>query len=126
MPLFDRAYAQNPGGFADALIASRDYMGFAMAALWERLSIETLDYADVYKTFIEVDEDMTRGRYGRIIHRNMQRRGIGIVKAGPRLKPPDEESHAFSGRTATPEGACGCSKHRIPYSLRRKMARNAR
>ena len=124
-PLFDAAYAENPGGFADALIASRDYMGFALAAIWERLTIETLDYADVYETFIEVDQDMTRGRYSRIIHTNMRRRGIGIIKAGPRLTPPDEKSHAFSDRTATPMGACDCCRPGLPYSIRRELARNS-
>lgn len=123
-PMFDRAYARNPGGFADALIASRDYMGFAMAALWERLSVETLDYADVYRTFVEVDHDMTGGRHGKIIHGNMRRRGIGIVKAGPRLMPPDEESHAFSDRTATPLDGCACHSRRLPYAVRRNIAEN--
>ncbi len=122
-PMFDAAYAQNPGGFADALIASRDYMGFSMAALWERLSIETLDYADVYDTLIEVEHDMTGGRYARIIHTNMRRRGIGIVKAGPRLKPPDKKSHAFSHRTATPQGTCDCCDPNLPYAIRRELAR---
>ncbi|MEO0773802.1 MAG: hypothetical protein AAFZ04_11535 [Pseudomonadota bacterium] len=123
-PMFDEAYARNPGGFADALVASRDFMGFAMAALWERLSIETLDYADVYETLVEVERDMTGGRYAPIIHTNMRRRGIGIVKAGPRLTPPDEKSHAFSDRTATPEGTCDCCDPSLPYSIRRELARS--
>ena len=122
-PLFDQAYAENPGGFADALVASRDYMGFAMAAIWERLTIETLDFADVYQTFLEVDHDMTGGRYHRIIHLNMRRRGIGVIKAGPRLAPPDKTSHAFSDRTAVPEDAeRRCSCH-LPYSIRREIAK---
>jgi len=122
-PLFDQAYSENPGGFADALVASRDYMGFAMAAIWERLTIETLDFADVYETFLEVDHDMTGGRYHRIIHLNMRRRGIGVIKAGPRLAPPDETSHAFSDRTAVPEDAARrCSCH-LPYAVRREIAK---
>ncbi len=121
-PLFDEAYARNPGGFADALIASRDYMGFAMAGIWDRLSIETLDYADVYRTFLEVDQAMTGGRHHRIIRLNMERRGIGVISAGPRLSPPDEKSHAFSDRTAVPEdGQHRCARH-LPYSIRREIA----
>lgn len=121
-PLFDEAYARNPGGFADALIASRDYMGFAMAGIWDRLSIETLDYADVYRTFLEVDQAMTGGRHHRIIRLNMERRGIGVISAGPRLSPPDEKSHAFSDRTAVPEdGPHRCARH-LPYAIRREIA----
>ena len=122
-PLFDAAYAQNPGPFADALIASRDYMGFAMAGVWDRLSIETLDFADVYHTFLEVDDAMTGGQYHRIISINMERRGIGVISAGPRLAPPDETSHAFSSRTAVPgEGTHCCARH-LPYAIRREMAK---
>ncbi|MEL6450002.1 MAG: hypothetical protein AAFQ19_01995 [Pseudomonadota bacterium] len=122
-PLFDAAYAENPGAFADALIASRDYMGFAMAAVWKRLSIETLDYADVYRTFVEVDHDMTGGRYRRIIALNMERRGIGVIAAGPRLAPPDETSHAFSARTAVPDDqGHRCGGRHLPYAVRRRMA----
>ncbi len=121
-PLFDQAYAENPDGFADALIASRDYMGFAMAAIWERLTIETLDFADVFDTFLEVDRDLTEGRFYRIINLNMRRRGIGVIKAGPRMAPPDETSHAFSDRTAVPnEAEHRCSSH-LPYLVRREMA----
>lgn len=120
-PLFDAAYAANPGPFADALVASRDYMGFAMAGVWERLSIETLDFGDVYETFLEVDAAMTGGAYHRIISINMERRGIGVVRAGPRLAPPDETSHAFSNRTAVPGEEHCCARH-LPYALRREIA----
>lgn len=118
-PLFDDAFAKNPTGFAEALIESRDYMGFALANVWKRLRIETLDYADVFETFIEVDRDMTGGRYGRLIDTNMRNRGIGVISAGPRLAPPDEKSHAFSDRTAVPEDVESCGCRRIPYSIRR-------
>ncbi|MEL6566028.1 MAG: hypothetical protein AAFQ59_16425 [Pseudomonadota bacterium] len=121
-PMFDAAYAANPGPFADALIASRDYMGFAMAGVWDRLSIETLDYADVYETFLDVDAAMTGGRYHRIIRLNMERRGIGVIRAGPRLAPPDDSSHAFSDRTAVPGDARTCCSRQLPYALRRQIA----
>ncbi|MEP2641555.1 hypothetical protein [Roseobacter sp.] len=121
-PLFDAAYAQNPGGFADALIASRDYMGFAMAEVWTRLSLDTLDYADVYHTFMAVDHTMTGGQYHRIIALNMERRGIGRITAGPRLAPPDEKSHAFSSRIAVPDEGHHCCGGGVPYAVRRALA----
>lgn len=118
-PLFDKAFSEQPQGFADALFESRDYMGFALAKIWKELQIETLDFADVFETFLEVDRKMSGGRYDRIIKTNMLRRGIGLISAGPRLAPPDEKSHAFSARTATPsqDGHSRC-RH-LPYSLRR-------
>ena len=120
-PLFDAAYAENPGRFADALIASRDYMGFAMANVWKRLSLETLDYADVFQTFLDVDYFFNVWGNNVIFTLNMHRRGIGVISAGPRLAPPDETSHAFSSRTAVPgETAHRCSRH-LPYSVRRNM-----
>lgn len=123
-PLFDEAYRDNPAAFADALIASRDYMGFAMANVWKRLSIETLDYADVFETFLEVDQALTGGRYHRHITVNMHNRGIGLISAGPRQQPPDEKSHAFSGRTAVPEFASHQRCRRIPYQHRMAMAQS--
>ena len=117
-PLFDRAFSEQPEGFASALFESRDYMGFALANIWKELQIETLDFADVCETFMEVDHAMTGGRYHRIIKTNMLRRGIGVISAGPRLSPPDEKSHAFSARTAVPMEGGSCRCRHLPYSLR--------
>ncbi|WP_299958663.1 hypothetical protein [uncultured Roseobacter sp.] len=121
-PLFDEAYARNPKYFADALVESRDYMGFAMASVWDRLTIETLDFADVYETFLEVDDAMTGGQYHRIIALNMERRGIGVISAGPRLAPPDESSHAFSSRTDVPDDIPHRCGGRLPFRMLREIA----
>ena len=118
-PLFDEAFSQRPQGFADALFESRDYMGFALANTWKKLQIETLDFADVSETLQEVDRELSGGRYNRIIKTNMLRRGIGIISAGPRLAPPDEKSHAFSARTATPLQTGHSRCRRLPYNLRK-------
>ena len=120
-PLFDEAYGQKPDGFTEALKTSRDYMGFALANVWKRLQIETLDYGDVYETLLEVDYDLSGGRFARIITTNMHNRGIGKISAGPRLSPPDEKSHAFSDRTAVPTDANTCSCKRLPYSIRKSQ-----
>jgi hypothetical protein len=39
------------------------------------------------EAMLAVDERETGGRFAEIIDRNFERRGIGIVHAGPRLKP---------------------------------------
>lgn len=102
-PVFDEAYARDPEGFAEALVLARDYMGVALANTWQRLGSEHLDYADVFRALMAADRDITNGRFQRIINVNMSSRGIGQVRAGPRLEPPDAKSHAFSARTATPD-----------------------
>ena len=55
----------------------------------------------------------------------MERRGIGVIRAGPRLAPPDDSSHAFSDRTAVPEDARTCCSRRLPYALRRQIAQTS-
>ncbi len=75
----------------------------ALAETWKRLSADDLDYADVGETLIAVDRALTGGRHGGEIASSFRWRGIGAVRAGPRRKPPDEASHAFSSRSLTPD-----------------------
>ncbi len=124
-PLFDRAYAAAPEGFARALADARDYMGMALARTWRRLSPERLDYDDVFRAFLDTDRDINRGRYRDLILVNMKWRGIGTVEVGPRLQLPSASSHAFSPRTQMPiEEPRKCS-HALPYRLRMAHARTA-
>ena len=102
--LFDEAFSRDPAGFKAALAESRDYMGFALAAVFERLLPENLIYEDVRNALLDIDQEINRGRYRRIILNNFNARAIGLVGAGPRLAPPDEDSHAFSARTIVPAG----------------------
>lgn len=115
-PMFDEAYARNPDGFAAALTDARDYMGRALARCWSSLRPPHVDYAEVAAALIVADQHLTGGRYSGIIAGNMARRGIGVVRAGPRLQPPDEDSHAFSPRTFVPEEHRNC-RH-LPYRIR--------
>lgn len=125
-PLFDEAFARNPQGFAEALATARDYMGFALAGTWSRLNSDHLDYADVFEALMDTDQEINGGRFQRLIAVNLLARGIGKVRAGPRLEEPDATSHAFSARTATPDDEV--PSHRcghMPYSKRMAMARGA-
>ncbi len=102
---FDAAFARRPHRFRDALIETRDYMGVAMAETWKRLSAQFLSYDDVGRMLIAVDGELTGGRYRQEIFECFDWRGIGRIRTGPRLAPPDESSHAYSTRTLEPETA---------------------
>ncbi|MEP9388841.1 hypothetical protein [Mesorhizobium sp. KR9-304] len=89
---FDSAYADDSEGFAQALADARDVMGAYLAeTLWD-LDPDFLDYGDVADVLLAVDERETDGRYGDIIERNFERRGIGVVCAGPRFEPKQQGS----------------------------------
>ncbi|MGH6917231.1 MAG: hypothetical protein ACREJ0_05950 [Geminicoccaceae bacterium] len=119
--LFDRAYARNPPGFRRALLDARDTLGVYLAATWQRLSPHHLTYADVARAMIEVDDELTGGRYRRLISHNFALRDIGSVEVGPRLASPDENSHAFSSRTLAPQPRR--QQPFAPYRTRWQLAR---
>jgi hypothetical protein len=100
---FDRAYPENREVFRWALLEARDAAGFALAKLWQRLSPNYLNYDDVGDLMLEIDREMTGGRFASEIIRNFRWREIGLVEVGPRtLAPGMAGSHAFSARTVTP------------------------
>jgi hypothetical protein len=101
-PAFDAAFANQYEGFRAALIDARDYMGFALAETWKRLSADFFTYEHVAGTLIEMDRAMSGGRYQRALAESFEWRGIGQVRVGPRLRPPDARSHVFSPRTLVP------------------------
>jgi hypothetical protein len=100
--LFDEAYAGNHGGYKDALLETRDVLGYYLAETWSRLSPHYLGYDDVGDTLLGLDREATGGRYERLIARNFRLRDIGTATVGPRLAPSSAESHVFSPRTLTP------------------------
>jgi hypothetical protein len=122
--LFDEAYRDNPAGFKEALLDARDYLGRALALTWRRLPPSSLNYEDVAAVLLQVDLDLTGGRYQRVIRNNFLWREIGLVRVGPRLSPPGPESHALSERTVTPESQP--STRRLSYLERWQMARRVR
>jgi hypothetical protein len=101
--LFDDAYAVDPYGFREALLDARDDLGHALAQTWQRLRPYSLNYEDVADVLLEVDLELTGGRYQRLIRNNFLWREIGLVRVGPRLALPGTGSHALSARTITPE-----------------------
>jgi hypothetical protein len=101
-PAFDAAFADRYEDFRAALIEARDYMGFALAETWKRLSADYFTYLDVAEAMIEVEATTSSGRYRRAMVESFNWREIGRVSVGPRLRPPDERSHFFSPRTLLP------------------------
>jgi hypothetical protein len=120
--LFNDAYAADPGGFREALLDARDDLGRALAQTWRLLPPDSLNYEDVAAVMLEVDLELTGGRYQRLIRNNFLWREIGLVQVGPRLEPPGDESHALSARTVTPESQ---PKPRVSYRERWQMARRS-
>ncbi len=85
---FDEAFARDPGGFKDALLEARDFLGTYLADTWSLLDPDFLRYTEVGATLELVDREITGGRYRRLIRSNMRMRDIGIAVPGPRLSPP--------------------------------------
>jgi hypothetical protein len=102
-PLFDEAYRGGAAAFREALVDTRDYLGVIVADAVKRLSPRHLSYAVVANAMLDADLALTGGRYRRPMLDSFSWRGIGSVKVGPRLSPPDEHSHTHSARTITPE-----------------------
>ena len=98
--------------FAEALIDARDMMGAYLAAtLWD-LDPDFLDYGDVADALLAVDERETGGRYAEIIDRNFERRGIGILHAGPRFEPK-RRGRLPSRRTVLPRDRLQASEDEL-------------
>jgi hypothetical protein len=100
---FDQAYAMEKDVFRQALAETRDYLGVALAETWKGLSGQFLSYDDVARVLLAVDGALSGGRYRQEILESFDWREIGRVRVGPRLRPPDESSHARSVRTLVPE-----------------------
>ncbi len=99
---FDRAYERDPQGFKDALLDARDQAALGLAATWQSLDVDGLTFQSVGEQLLLVDLDLNGGRYQRLIANNLRWRQIGEIRAGPRLSPPNKDSHIFSTRTQYP------------------------
>jgi hypothetical protein len=119
--LFDEAYQGRREGFREALVQARDYLGMALAETWKRLSPDHLHYAHVGEILLEVDRELSGGRYRQAIINSLLWRDIGRAVVGPRLAPPCAESHAISARTLVPEHRHGLP--RLSYRERWEIAR---
>jgi hypothetical protein len=122
-PLFDDAYARREQGFREALLEAREFLGVALADTWKRLSPDFLNYVDVGDALLDVELELSGGRFRRLIRNNFLWREIGLVRVGPQLSPPGPESHALSARTVTPESRS--ATRRLSYRERWQLARRA-
>ncbi len=109
--IFDAAYAEHAEEMREALLEARDFIGTYLAVTFSKLT-PRLRYRDVAEALLEAEQEVSGGVYQEVLAYNLMRRGIGQVKVGPRLKPPDEDSHAFSERTEVPARSCRARKQR--------------
>jgi hypothetical protein len=71
---------------------------------------------------LDVDEELSGGRFREAIASSFRWREFGEVAIGPRLpKPPTVASHLHSARTVLPEHACALP--RMTYRERWALAR---
>lgn len=117
-PLFDEAYQGAEDGFRAALFDARDTVGAYMIETWRLLSPDYLGYDDVADKLRAVDRMLNGGRYRRIIDVNLRRRAIGLVRAGPRLKPPGKHNHFNYPRTFVPTGGSSRRNRRLSFRER--------
>ncbi len=117
---FDSAFAGQYEAFRAALVDARDYMGFALAQTWKRLTADYFTYLDVAEAMIGTEALMSGGRYRRAMIESFDWREIGRVRAGERLAPPGPQSHSHSARTLVP----GIEDHlpKMSYRERALMA----
>ncbi|WP_160010173.1 hypothetical protein [Rhizobium sp. 18055] len=99
---FDRAFARNSDGFVQALVDARDIVGTYLAETLWALAPNFLDYGDVARTMLAVDQAESDGEFARIISRNFKQRGIGELHAGVHVKGCEHRSHIHSARTLLP------------------------
>lgn len=100
---FDLAFAREPAAFRCALGDARDLMGHFLVAVMREISAEWLDYGDVLRLLLAIDERENDGVFSRIIARNFGRRMIGQLSPGPRRNATRRHSHTHSSRTLVPE-----------------------
>jgi hypothetical protein len=89
--LFAAAYRGHHADFKRVLEDARDWAGYGLAAAWRRLQPATLTYADVGRALVEVDREMSGGRFADVIAVNFARRGIALGRQVAR--PPSGIAH---------------------------------
>ena len=118
-PLFDAAFAQAPHAFRAALVEARDFVGRVLARAWGRLGPDFFSYGEVAGAMMAAEREIGGGRFARAFAESFAWREIGVVRAGPRLAPPDARSHFHSARTLSPDMAWRLP----PMSFRERVMR---
>jgi hypothetical protein len=99
---FERAYADHPDAFFDALGEARTTAAVLLVSLWTQIDPLRFRLADLIPIFRAIDLRQFDGTLLPIVLGSLIRRGIGTVSLGPRLDPPGAESHLHSSRTMRP------------------------
>jgi hypothetical protein len=102
---FDRDFVRAPAAFHEALGDARRYLGENLAESWQRLTLDGFGFAKVADTMLNVDVDLTGGRFAEAIESSFRWREIGKVSVGPKTPEPGHASHLRSARTILPEHA---------------------
>ena len=113
--LFLDAYRGHHADFKRVLEDARDWAGYALASCWARLDPTVLTFADVGRTLIAVDQELSGGRFSDVMLTNFGRRGIGIDLDDRR---PPRPAPSRGARPARPRRRCGSGAGGIaPRSL---------
>lgn len=118
-PEFDAAHGDDPEGFKRAFAVARDQMGRLLAGAWRSLDPHHLNYGELARLLMSVDERVNAGRFNLIIARNFALRDIGDRSVS--LALGGKESHSNSSRVVRPDR--GRRLRSLTYRERRAIAR---
>jgi len=85
--LFADAYRGHHDDFKRVLEDARDWAGYGLAAIWPQLRPDTVTFAEIGRRLVEVDLELSDGRFRVIVEINFARRGIVLGAGAPRPPP---------------------------------------
>ena len=100
--------------WAGAKVSEKRWSRPATTSAWrsrrpgKRLSPDHLHYAHVGEILLEMDRELSGGRFRQAILNSLRWRDIGRAVVGPRLAPPGPDSHAFSAHSWCPSTGAAC------------------
>jgi hypothetical protein len=118
---FDSAYHAGAAGFHRSFCDARECLARYLAESWQRLTADSFSYVALAETMLEVDRELSCGRFREAIASSFRWREIGEVTLGPELPRTEQTSHVRSARTVLPHHAR--SLPRMCYRERWMLAR---
>lgn len=82
---FAKAYIGAETEFKAALLAARDFVGYALARTWQSLTLRDVSFAQFAKCMLDADRQLSDSRHRRTILGSFRWRGIGEYRFGPRI-----------------------------------------